>query len=110
MPENPFWINDESAKAMGLKDGDRIALENQDGVRSRNTTVVKVTPGIRQDTVYLAHGFGSMNPALSVGHGQGIDDQALITKMVIDPETGATGMRNNFVRVIKDGKTISFPA
>ncbi|MCK4837567.1 MAG: molybdopterin-dependent oxidoreductase, partial [Desulfobulbaceae bacterium] len=110
MPENPFWINDDNARAMGLKDGDRIALENQDGVRSRNTTIIKVTPGIRKDTVYLAHGFGSMNPALSVGHGKGIDDQALITKMVIDPETGATGMRNNFVRIIKDGKAISFPA
>lgn len=110
MPENPVWLNDESARKMGLKDGDRVRLVNQDGVQSRTTTVVKVTPGIRKDTVYMAHGYGTMNPAMTLGVGKGIDDQSLITKLAVDPETGAHGMRNNFVTFIKDGKKLSIPA
>ncbi len=110
MPENPVWLNDESAKKMGLQDGDRIELVNQDGVKSRTSSVVKVTPGIRKDTIYMAHGYGCMNPAMTVAVGKGIDDQSLITKLAVDPETGAHGMRNNFVKFIKNGKVLSIPA
>jgi len=106
MPENPLWINDLVAAKAGLKDGDRITMVNQDGVQSRTSTVLMVTPGIRPDTVYLAHGFGSMNPELTVGKDQGLDDQSLITRFGIDRETGATGMRTNFVKVVKDGRTL----
>ena len=110
MPENPVWLNDDSAKKMGLKDGDRIELVNQDGVKSQTSSVVKVTPGIRKDTVYMAHGYGTKNPAMTIGVGKGIDDQSLITKLAVDPETGAHGMRNNFVKFIKNGKVLSIPA
>jgi thiosulfate reductase/polysulfide reductase chain A len=51
-----------------------------------------------------------MNPALSIGGGKGIDDQNLISKLAVDPETGAHGMRNNFVKLIKDGKVLDIPA
>ena len=101
MSENPVWVNDEVAKKLGLKDGDRVMLVNQDGVKSRTSTTVKVTPGIRKDAVYMYHGFGSMNPELSVGYNQGVDDQSLITKLAVDPETGCSGMRNNFVKLVK---------
>ncbi len=110
MPINPVWLNDESAKKMGLKDGDTIELVNQDGVKSRTSSVVKVTPGIRKDTVYTAHGYGTMNKAMTVAVGKGIDDQSLITKLAVDPETGAHGMRNNFVKFIKNGKVLSISA
>lgn len=110
MPVNPVWLNDESAKKMGLNDGDEIGLVNSEGVKSTFTSVVKVTPGIRKDTVYMAHGYGSKNPMLSVGKGAGIDDQELITKLAIDPETGCNGMRTNFVKFVKDGKTLDIPA
>jgi thiosulfate reductase/polysulfide reductase chain A len=109
MPENPLWLNDESAAKMGLKDGDRIELINQDGAKSRTSTVLKVTPGIRKDAVYMAHGFGTMNPEMTVAQGKGIDDQSLITRLAVDPETGAHGMRNNFVKIIKDGKVLNIP-
>ncbi len=101
MPENPVWVNDKVAKRLGLRDGDRVSFVNQDGVKSRTTTTVKVTPGIREDAVYMYHGFGSMNPELTVGYNQGVDDQSLITKLAVDPETGCSGMRNNFVRLVK---------
>jgi thiosulfate reductase / polysulfide reductase chain A len=98
---NPVWVNDKVAAKLGLKEGDTVSLINQDGVKSRTTTTVKVTPGIRQDSVYMYHGFGSMNPELTLGVGKGVDDCSLITKLAVDPETGAHGMRNNFVKIVK---------
>lgn len=110
MPDNPVWINDETAKKLGLKDGDTVGLVNSEGFQSRTTTTLKITPGIRKDSVYMAHGYGSANPLLSVAAGAGVDDQSLITKIAVDPETGAHGMRNNFVKLIKDGKVLDIPA
>ncbi|MFW2367002.1 MAG: molybdopterin-containing oxidoreductase family protein [Desulforhopalus sp.] len=110
MPDNPVWLNDKVAAAMGLKDGDLVGFVNQEGVKSRTTTTVKTTPGIRSDSVFMAHGYGSSNPLMSVGVDAGVDDQSLITKITVDPETGAHGMRNNFVKLIKDGKVLDIPA
>jgi thiosulfate reductase/polysulfide reductase chain A len=110
MPENPVWINDETAAKLQLKDGDRVGLINSEGFKSRTTTTIKVTPGIRKDAVYMAHGYGSANPLLSVAADAGVDDQSLITLIAVDPETGAHGMRNNFVKLIKDDKILDIPA
>jgi thiosulfate reductase/polysulfide reductase chain A len=110
MPENPLWINDELAKKMGIKDGDRVFLENQDGKRSAGSTVVKVTPGIRKDCLYIAHGYGSYNKAMTVACNKGIDDNSLNTRINREGETGISGMRINFVRLVKDGKVINIPA
>ncbi len=110
MPDNPVWLNDALAAKMGLKDGDVVGFVNQDGFKSRTTTTVKTTPGIRTDGVYMAHGYGSSNPLMSVGVDAGVDDTSLMTKITVDPETGAHGMRNNFVKITKDGKVIEIPA
>ncbi len=110
MPINPVWLNDELAKKMGLADGDEVSFINSHGVKSRNTTVVKITPGIRKDCVYMAHGHGSNNPMMSNAYKSGVDDMCLISKAVVDPETGGHGMRNNFVKFVKDGKVIDIPA
>ncbi|MGE4559780.1 MAG: molybdopterin-dependent oxidoreductase [Desulfobulbus sp.] len=101
MGSNPVWINDKVAAKLGIKEGDTVSFINQDGVKSRTTTTVKVTPGIRQDCVYMYHGFGSMNPEMTIGVNKGVDDTSLITKIAVDPETGAHGMRNNFVKLVK---------
>ncbi|MBI5558796.1 MAG: molybdopterin-dependent oxidoreductase [Deltaproteobacteria bacterium] len=110
MPVNPVWLNDEVAEKMGLRDGDEVSLVNSEDIKSTTKTVVKVTPGIRKDIVYMYHGYGSRNSLLSVGAHAGIDDQELITKLAIDPETGCHGMRNNFVKFVKDGKVLDIPA
>jgi thiosulfate reductase/polysulfide reductase chain A len=110
MPNNPVWLNDEVAAKLGLKEGDTVGFINSEGVKSRTTTTVKVTPGIRKDAVYMYHGYGSANPLMTAGVGKGVDDQSLITKIAIDPETGCHGMRNNFVKLTKDGKTLDIPA
>jgi len=110
MPDNPVWLNDELAAKMGLKDGDVIGLVNQAGFKSRTTTMVKTTPGIRKDAIFMAHGYGTANPLMTVAVNAGIDDTSMMTKATVDPETGAHGMRNTFVKFIKDGKVIDIPA
>ena len=110
MPDNPVWVNDEIAAKLGILDGDTVGFVNSEGVKSRTTTIVKVTPGIRKDCVYMYHGFGSANPLMTTGVGAGVDDQSLITKLAVDPETGCNVMRNNFVKLIKDGKVLDIPA
>jgi len=101
MDSTPVWLNDKVASTLGFKEGDTVSMVNQDGVKSRTTATVKVTPGIREDAVYIYHGFGSMNPELTTGYNKGIDDTSLITKLAVDPETGCHGMRNNFVKLVK---------
>lgn len=108
--ENPIWLNQETAQKLGLKDGDRISLVTQDGTVSATSSILKVTQGIRKDTIFTAHGYGSRNPALTNGVKKGIDGQALIKNPAVDPETGAHGMRTSFVRIMKDGKVLSIPA
>ena len=98
---NPVWVNDKLAARLGLKEGDSVKLVNQDGVTSRTTTTVKVTPGIRDDVVFLYHGYGTRNPEMTVALDRGIDDTSLITRIAVDPESGAHGMRNNFVKLLK---------
>ncbi|MDD2542531.1 MAG: molybdopterin-dependent oxidoreductase [Desulfuromonadaceae bacterium] len=110
IPENPIWLNQETAQKLGLKNGDRIKLVNQDGIASATFSILKVTQGIRKDTIFTAHGYGTRNPAMTNAVNKGIDDQALITNPSVDPETGAHGMRTNFVRIMKDGKVLSIPA
>ncbi|RUM89016.1 MAG: hypothetical protein DSZ24_02300 [Thermodesulfatator sp.] len=107
-PENQAWINDEVAAKLGLKDGEEIVLENQDGKRSFPVKV-KVTPGIRPDCIYLSHGFGSRSSKLSRAYRKGASDQFLITHYVQDPFMGASSHRTNFVRIVKGGKVLNLP-
>ncbi|MFZ0052436.1 MAG: molybdopterin-dependent oxidoreductase [Desulfobaccales bacterium] len=99
--ENEVWINAKKARALGLKSGDYIILTNQDGVKSTKVKV-KATQRIREDCVYMVHGFCSTSKELHIAYGKGADDQRLITRYAIDPICGSTGMRVNFVKVEKE--------
>jgi len=110
MPNNPVWVNEEVAASIGLMDGDTVGFINSEGVKSATTTTVKVTAGIRKDCVYMYHGYGSSNPLMTIGVEAGVDDTSLITKIAVDPESGCHGMRNNFVKLIKNGKVLDIPA
>ena len=107
-PENHAWINDEVAAKLGIKDGDEIVLENQDGKRSLPVKA-KVTPGIRPDCIFLPHGFGSLSQKLRRAYRKGASDQFLITHYVQDPFMGASSHRTSFVRIVKDGKVLDIP-
>ena len=103
-PENEVWVNADAARALPgfenqpLKSGDRVVLENQDGIQS-NPVKVKVTERIRGDCVYMVHGFGLTAKGLTRARGRGASDSSLITRYKTDPIMGGTGMNVNFVAI-----------
>jgi thiosulfate reductase/polysulfide reductase chain A len=104
-PENEIWVNADAARALPgfesrpLKSGDRVILENQDGIKS-NPIKIKVTERIRGDCVYMVHGFGLTAKGLTYARGRGAADSSLITRYKTDPIMGGTGMNVNFVRIL----------
>lgn len=99
--ENEVWINVKKAQALGLNSGDYVVLTNQDGAKS-NRIKVKATQRIREDMVYMVHGWDSTPKELTRSYRKGADDQGLITKYAVDPIAGSTGMRVNFVKLQKE--------
>ena len=97
MEENAAWINPKVAGEWGIKNDQYIWLVNQDGVQSSFPIKARVTERVRWDTVYMVHGFGHSNKNLSRAYGKGASDSELITKVLVDPIMGGTGMRGNFV-------------
>ncbi len=101
--ENVVWINAVAARTLPgvsppLRDGERVVLVNQDGVKS-GSLPVKITERIRGDCVYLVHGFGHDAKGLRLAHGRGASDSKLVTRANVDPIMGGTGMNVNFVRI-----------
>ena len=97
-PENELWLNAEMARGMGLKDGQRVMLENQDAVKT-GPIKLRTTERIRQDCVYMVHGFGREDARLRSAYRKGAADSRLITRIKRDPVMGGTGMNVNFVSV-----------
>jgi thiosulfate reductase/polysulfide reductase chain A len=102
MDENAVWVNPRVAKEWGLTTGQYIHLVNQDGKRSEFPIKVRITERIRWDSVYMVHGFGHDQKKLTRCYGKGASDTNLITKVLVDPIMGGTGMRGNFVTFITD--------
>ena len=71
-------------------------MVNQDGARS-GPVRVKATQRIRDDAVFLVHGYGHEAPGLSKANGKGASDAALQTQYALDPISGGAGLRINFV-------------
>jgi len=106
--ENSVWINPKVADLWDLKNGQEIWLKNQDGAVTSFPIKVRVTERIRWDSVYMVHGFGHSKQKLSRAFGHGANDSELITKVMVDPIMGGTGMRGNFVTFLteKQGKEV----
>lgn len=102
MDENTVWVNPKVAGEWGLSNKQEVWLENQDGVVSSNSIKVRVTERIRYDSVYMVHGFGHTQKQMSRSYKRGISDSELITKVLVDPEMGGTGMRGNFVTFLTE--------
>lgn len=100
MPENDLWVNPKSAAQWGLKNGQYVWLKNIDGVVSDFSIKVRVTERIRWDSVYMVHGFGHANKNLKRAVGKGASDTQLMSKVMLDPIMGGTGMRGNFVTLL----------
>lgn len=97
-PENEVWLNRKMGKVLNLQDGVYVTLENQDAVVS-NKIKVKLTEQIRQDCVFIVHGFGRFDERLTKGYQKGAADSLLISRYKTDPIQGGTGMNVNFVKL-----------
>jgi len=100
MDENSVWVNPRVASLWGLSNDQYIHLVNQDGKRSEFPIKVRITERIRWDSVYMVHGFGHDQKKLRRCYGKGASDTNLITKVLVDPIMGGTGMRGNFVTFV----------
>ncbi|MGB5419924.1 molybdopterin-containing oxidoreductase family protein [Algibacter sp.] len=100
--ENKLWVNPRVSRILDLKTNQEVWLKNQDGIISDFAIKVRVTERVRWDSVYLVHGFGVNNKKLTRAFGKGIDDTQMISNIFIDPIMGGTGMRGNFVTILKD--------
>lgn len=96
--ENELWLNADMAAELGVEDGQRVMVENQDGART-GPIKVKATQRIRRDAVFMTHGWGSDAPGLSRANGRGGSDTKLMTRYALDPICGSAGLRVNFVRI-----------
>jgi len=87
---------------LGIDNDWYIWLMNQDGVTSEFPVRVRVTERIRWDSVYMVHGFGHARKEMKRCFGRGASDTQLITKVLVDPVMGGTGMRGNFVTFLTE--------
>ena len=95
-----MWISPNTAAAYEVADDEWVDLINQDGVR-QGPIRVKVTSRMSDDAAYTTHGFGHNSRQLTRAYKRGIDDSALMTQYAVDPLSGGTGMRVNFVRLAR---------
>lgn len=100
MEENTLWVSPPVAQKHNLAAGQKVWLENQDGVVSSFPISVRITERNNNDTVYMVHGFGHADKRLKRAFGRGISDTELITRVHVDPLMGGTGMRGNFVKFV----------
>ena len=95
MPENALWINPVSAKRLGIKDDEMVSVKSRAG-----STELKVVykKGIRQDTVYMASGFGVLSRGLTKNYGKGgcISE---ILEDTVDYLSGNMAMHETFVSI-----------
>jgi thiosulfate reductase/polysulfide reductase chain A len=101
MPENAVWVNEDAARRLGLADGDRVMLRNQDGVTA-GPVPVKATQRIRGDCVFLVHGFAPGSKRIAPQFRKGASDSRLVTRYTPDPVMGGSGMNVNFVTLERE--------
>jgi len=97
--ENSVWLNTREAERLGVSHREYVYLENQDGV-VEGPVRANVTERIRQDCVYITHGYGHKAPLMKLANGRGASDTHLQTRYDLDPYSGGAGLRNNWVRIV----------
>ena len=103
IPENYLWVNKKTAAKLGLANGVYVRLENQKGFKSPGKIKVRHTQRLREDCVYMVHGFGVHAKEMTRADNKGIGDEEMLTGYTVDPLMGGTGMRHNFVKIVKEG-------
>jgi len=99
MSENEVWVSTHEAEKLGIHQGEYIWVENDAGVRE-GPVKARVTERIRNDCIYMVHGFGHKSPLMRLANGRGASDTHLQSSYTMDPISGGAGLRNNFVRLV----------
>jgi thiosulfate reductase/polysulfide reductase chain A len=96
--ENSIWINPSCAQKMGVVDQQKVMLTNRHGDKT-GPLPVKITSRLPERVAYIIHGFGSRSSGLSRTFSMGGSDTVMIDKYAVDPVTGTTGMRTEFIHL-----------
>lgn len=99
MPENELWIHADSARALGVGDGDLVEVESEVG---RVRLKAKVTQAIRPDSVFMAHGFGGVSPYKRLAYKKGAN-LSEVTPVRVAELSGAAAQCEVVVTVRKVG-------
>jgi anaerobic selenocysteine-containing dehydrogenase len=97
-PDNPVMISKNKALQLGIRDGDEvevISLTTGQRVRCK----VKVSDGIRDDTVFTYFGFGRHSKEERIAYGHGFDVNSLISEQITDPVSGSVAQSLNIVKI-----------
>ncbi|HSB19314.1 MAG TPA: molybdopterin-dependent oxidoreductase [Anaeromyxobacteraceae bacterium] len=95
---NALWMSPAAAARLGLSPGQPVMVSNPRG-DATGPMALKVTERMPEGSVYMVHGFGHRSPGLRRADGKGGDDSAVIDMYAVDPISGSTGMRTQFVTV-----------
>jgi len=72
---NHVWINDNIAKAKGIKTGDIVEIKSKIGsIKIKSYVTNKIAPHI----IFFAHGFGITSPDMHNAYGVGASDNEII--------------------------------
>lgn len=98
MPENVLWINEATARNMGIAEGDLVEV-SANGYSGKIKAYV--TEFIHPEAVFMVHGFGHALPVESRACGKGVADQMLMPGGIEkwDPAGGGIAMQEHFVAV-----------
>lgn len=96
-PTNTLWLNPEAASRLGIADGDPVEVSSSVG---RGELKARVTHEIREDTVYMLSGFGTLSTQLSLTHDNGASINNLLEDDY-DQVSGNAAMHTTLVTVTR---------
>ena len=96
VPGNCLWIHPSCAAKLGIRNGQPVFIKNARGART-GPLPARVTERMPERAVYTVHGFGHRSRDLSRACCTGGSDSLLIENYAVDPISGCTGMRTEFV-------------
>ncbi|MCC7429966.1 molybdopterin-dependent oxidoreductase [bacterium] len=97
MNQNTLWINTKAAERLGIKNNDLVLVKSAVGEGKLNAFV---TEGIRPDTVFFIHGFGSVSKGLSKTYGVGASESEILEDHY-EPISGNALLHETIVQVEK---------
>lgn len=101
MPENSLWMHPKAATKLGISEGETVQVKSRAG-----NAFIRVTlrNGIREDTVYMASGFGVLSKGLSRIYGKGACIAELLEDHA-DDLSGNMAMHETFIQISRKGTT-----